>query len=225
MPTDRSSSSKRPTTRRTRSASGKGPANEKLQSFDFEPASGRDDFGAGLADDAPSSRRSPPSEPAAPSDASSVRRRRTIASKPRFSAPPAPERTDSAPASDRSSGEPRSAPATADDRRGYNDEHRPERSLDSGDRGDSFNSDRDEGGGGRRSRRRRRGRGGDSQSNSGQRTIGSGRAPAAPQGRTSRERGSSGGGSSRGPSDRTSSSGGRYGRRSTAVLRTTSRAG
>lgn len=213
MPTDRSNSPKRPTTRRTRSASGKGPANEKLQSFDFEQASGRDDFGAGLADDAPNSRRSPAPESAPASDASDAsgsRRRRTIASKPRFSAPAAPERSEAAPSDGRSQGGSRSASEPADDRRGYNDDYRPERSVDNGDRGDSFQSERDDSSGGRRPRRRRRGRGGEGQSGpSGQRSI-SGRAPAAP-GRSSRDRNNNSRGQS---SDRGSSSsnGGRYSR-------------
>ena len=211
MPTDRSSSSKRPTTRRTRSASGKGPADEKLQSFDFEQASGRDDFGAGLADDAPSTRRSsePKPEPAPSADEGGTRRRRTIASKPRFSAPPAPERTEPAASHEPAYGGPRSAPEPAVDRRGSSDSYRPERSVDNGDRGDAFQSERDDGGSGRRSRRRRRGRGGEGQSSSsGQRSI-SGRAPAAP-GRSSRDRSSNPRGQS---SDRgSSSSGGRYGR-------------
>ena len=214
MPTDRSSSSKRPTTRRTRSASGKGPANEKLQSFDFEQASGRDDFGAGLADDGPSTRSSsrpstrpsPEAEPASSADANGTRRRRTIASKPRFSPPPVAERSGS---DESSNGGARSAPEPANDRRGHSDDYRHERSHDSGDRGDSFSPEREEAGGGRRSRRRRRGRGGEGQSSSsGQRSI-SGRAPAPP-GRSSRDRSSNPRGQS---SDRGSSSGGgRFGR-------------
>ena len=218
MPTDRSSSSKRPTTRRTRSASGKGPANEKLQSFDFEQASGRDDFGAGLADDAPSTRSSsrrssePESTPSGDAgEAGGARRRRTIASKPRFSPPPAPERPAPTGGDAPSYGGSRSASGPADDRRGYNDDFRPERSYDNG---DSSQSDRDDSSGGRRPRRRRRGRGGEGQGQSGgsstQRSVG-GRAPAAP-GRSSRDRSNN---SRTQSSDRGSSSGGgRYGRSS-----------
>lgn len=208
MPTDRSSSSKRPTTRRSRSASGKGPANEKLQSFDFEQASGRDDFGAGLADDSPSprssSRHSSEAESPSSSDASGTRRRRTIASKPRFSPPPAAERSEPSGGDESSYGGSRGAAEPTD--------YRPDRSYDNGDRGgdSSFQSEREEGGGGRRSRRRRRGRGGEGQSgSSGQRSLG-GRAPA-PSGRSGRDRNNSRGQSS----DRGSASGGgRYGRSS-----------
>ena len=210
MPTDRPSSSKRPT-RRASSSVGEGPVSDKLQSFEFERASDND-FGAGLSDDTrspsrdpgrePSRSREPSREPAseAPASDEGTRRRRTIAGKPRVIAP------EPAPASE----PPRSTRASSsaeDDRRPRENDDRgerfsSERSSDEGDRGDSTNQDRGDDGG-RRPRRRRRGRGGEGQSGPGQRSNGprsiAARAPASSRTPSS---GHDRGGSSRSPSDR-----------------------
>ena len=231
MPTDRPSSSKRPT-RRTSSSVGEGPVSDKLQSFEFERASDND-FGAGLSEETRRPSRPPSREPAAEAPAADEgsRRRRTIAGKPRVSAS-APEPAPSAEpprtvreTSGRESTS-RSAPSYNEDRRPREDADRgeryTERSSDEGDRSESSSQDRDDGG--RRPRRRRRGRGGEGQGSSGQRSSGprsiAARAPA--QSRTppsGRDRGgSSRGPSDRGPSDRGGqsdrgqSSGGRYSR-------------
>ena len=214
MPTNRPRSSKSSTRR---------PRSEEVQSFDFEDTSDLNDFGAGLADDAPApkatrkpTRKSEPEPepeaprtrrpavkaeaPAAPApaaeEAPTSRRRRTITGK-RVEITPA---EDSAPVEEtRRDDAPRSRSEDDFDRPSYNDD-RDDRAADGDDRIESREDDGGDEGGTRRRRRRRRGRGGrDGDAVSNPRTPAPGRG-AAPQGRGPNQgRGSQSG---RGPSDR-----------------------
>ena len=89
-------------------------SNDKLQSFDFEHASSGDDFGAGVDDDARSSKRKPAAE-APPAAEEGRGRRRTIVGKPRVVVP-VPERVEPAPEAE--------APRSTRSSRAHDDEDR-----------------------------------------------------------------------------------------------------